>query len=206
MFPTLLTDAQLPEGHSPSDCNMVPISKGMTSKGKTPLSPTMREPKREQIQVSSRSALSRVPQDSLSLLSRRQAAAAPRLRRAGWDPPALSRSSRARTVRKRSLWPAIPQPGQGHPGMPGARKHKECACELGHIPHLGSPAFLPTSQLVMASLSCSLCRGNNPKGGCTEHPLPIYTSPKNHTFFPSELAPACVSMCPPEAKLSLMTG
>jgi hypothetical protein len=127
---SLPSDPQLLKGHSPSDCNRVPISRGMTSKGKTPLSPTMREPKREQIQVSSRSPLSKAPQDSLSLLSRRQAAAAPRLRRAGWEPPALSRSSRARTVRKRSLWPAIPQPGQGHPGMPGARKHKDCSREL----------------------------------------------------------------------------
>ena len=112
------------EGHPPSDRSTVPISKGMTSSGKTPLSPTMSEPRREQIQVSSLSPLSRAPQDSLSLLSRRQAAAAPRFRRACWEPPAPPRSSRATAVRKRSLWPAIPQPEQGHPGMPGAEKHK----------------------------------------------------------------------------------
>lgn len=110
------------EGHSPSECSVVPTSRGMTSNGKTPLSPTMSEPRREQIQVSSLSVFSRDPQDSLSLLSRRQAAAAPRFRRADWDPPAPPRSSRATAVRKRSLWPAMPQPGQGHPGMPRAEK------------------------------------------------------------------------------------
>lgn len=187
---------------------MVPISRGMTSKGKTPLRPTMREPKREQIQVSRRSSLSRAPQDSLSLLSRRQAAAAPRLRRAGWEPPALSRSSRARRVRKRSLWPAIPQPVQGHPGMPGARKHMQAHVSCLSGPHTPLRKHSISSHLSAGhgiTLLLTLQR-SNPQGGCTEHPVHLHTSPKNHTFFPSELAPAYVSMCPPEAKLSLMTG
>lgn len=116
--------------HPPSERSVVPISKGMTSSGKTPLSPTMSEPRREQIHVSSLSPLSRAPQDSLSLLSRRQAAAAPRLRRACWEPPAPPRSSRARAARKRSLCPAMP--GQGHPGMPRAERHTKAAYVSGH--------------------------------------------------------------------------
>lgn len=149
------------EGHSPSERSVVPISKGMTSNGKTPLSPTKSEPRREQIQVSSLSPLSRAPQDSLSLLSRRQAAATPWLRRACWDPPAPPRSSRARAVSKRSLCHAMPQPGQGHPGMPRAEKHKGHLRELpplaAHLlrkrgiltlpplPEALAPALLPAS-------------------------------------------------------------
>lgn len=168
---------------------MVPISRGMTSKGKTPLSPTMREPKREQIQVSSRSPLSRAPQDSLSLLSRRQAVAAPRLRRAGWEPPALSKSSRARTVRKRSLWPAIPQPGQGHPGMPGARKHKDCSCEL---PPWTTHPTLPALNWPWHHTPARSAEETIPRVGAQSTLCPFILLPRTtHFFLLSWLQPMC---------------
>lgn len=143
------------EGHPPSERREAPISRGMTSSGKTPLSPTRREPRREQIQVSSLSPLSRAPQDSLSLVSRRQAAAAPRFRRACWEPQAPPRSCRATAAKKRSLWPAMPQPEQGHPGMPGAEKHKV---------HLHEPPLLAEHRrmLRMATLSYETWHLNPP--------------------------------------------
>lgn len=202
--------------HLPSERNVVPISKGMTSSGKTPLSPTMSEPRREQIHVSSLSPLSRAPQDSLSLLSRRQAAATPRLRRACWEPPAPPRSSRARAARKRSLCPAMPMPGQGHPGMPRAEKthkgrlrerpplaahllRKRGTWTLPALPAATAPALLPASPRA----------SKDPCEGCTEQwgSAPPHPTSKDHTFFfPWEPVPDFVSACPPRAKLSLMTG
>lgn len=197
------------EGHSPSECSVGPTSRGMTSNGKTPLSPTMREPRREQIQVSSLSVLSRDPQDSLSLLSRRQAAAAPRFRRADWEPPAPPRSSRATAVRNRSLRPAMPQPGQGHPGMPRAEKHQGHLRELLPLAeHLFLKCGILTSWSLRGMSSTLLCAwpwaerwAHRAKGAQLLH-TPLQ-EPHIFSLYP---APDCVSACPPEAKLSLMTG
>lgn len=193
---------RVPEkGHPPSERSVAPISRGMTSNGKTPLSPTMSEPRREQIQVSSLSPLSRAPQDSLSLLSRRQAAAAPRFRRACWEPPAPPRSSRATAMKKRSLWPAMPQPEQGHPGMPGAEKHK------GHLHGLPPLAEHLLMKYGILTLLLAWPRASvDPNGGCTKQRGSAPPYPKDHTLFPSKPASDCVSACLPEAKLSLMTG
>lgn len=199
------------DGHLPSERSTVPISRGITSSGKTPLSPTMSEPRREQIQVSSLSPLSRAPQDSLSLLSRRQAAAGPRLRRACWEPPAPPRSSRARAAKNKSLWPAMPQPGQGHPGMPRAEKHKGLLRELpplaAHLLSKRGILTLPPDKRPWHQLSRLPCPGPlmfPVMGAQSKGALLFHT--KDHTFFPPEPAPDCVSACLPEAKFSLMMG
>lgn len=191
--------------HSPSERNVVPISKGMTSRGKTPLSPTMSEPRREQIHVSSLSPLSRAPQDSLSLLSRRQAAATPRLRRACWEPPAPPRSSRARATRKRSLCPAMPMPGQGHPGMPRAEKtHKGRLHErpplAAHLLRKRGTWTLPVLPVatVLTLLPASPRASKDPCEGCTEQwgSAPPHPTSKDHTLFFSLGASSrlCVSL------------
>ena len=66
----LASERQMQVAGLPSDRRAAPVSNGITSKGKTPLSPTMNEPMREQIQASSRSLLKRFPQDSASFSHR----------------------------------------------------------------------------------------------------------------------------------------
>lgn len=166
------------EGHPPSERREAPISRGMTSSGKTPLSPTRREPRREQIQVSSLSPLSRAPQDSLSLVSRRQAAAAPRFRRACWEPPAPPRSCRATAAKKRSLWPAMPQPAQGHPGMPGAENTK--ATYMSRHQVLAEHLRMKHGILTRLPVWPRACVA--PNGGCTEHRGSAPPHTKDHSF------------------------
>lgn len=76
----------------PSDRSAAPVSTGITSKGKTPLSPTIKEPMREQIQASSRSLLNRCPQDSASLSHREPELAATWLLGSCWASQATIRN------------------------------------------------------------------------------------------------------------------